>query len=1796
VESAGDRGGGGAHGGEPVMARKRFRLDMDLGSDSDSSTEQDALPRRGSRGRDPVQINPSASSPRHQPSPAAGQRQHQQCGDMTNNYRQIAQGENDDYGTTVRSSDFRSRGNSGGEVRWPPEDGKDAGRGWGPGGPYLDDARETIRFQSKFVTPDHAEPMQPPRLFGPPPMANTRPHTAVQNPYNPSAQVTPDSHHQTRRLTAEPARSSGSRSSSSSSTRGASAARSAGASAQETGGRDGYGSLGGAGEGRSSGLRKMPSLVGVKDVYPPELSRIWPFQDFNAIQSALFQTAAKSDKNVVISAPTGCGKTVVLEMAIARLWQESGGTLGNRKVIYISPIKALCQQTLDDWTAKFSPLGIRLAELTSDSTSGPSKGSVSLRDLASADVILTTPEKWDSITRRWKEHAFLVGTVALVLVDEVHTIGEERGATLEVILARMKMVSRSTEVVSMGLPASRMRFIALSATLPNANDFGSFLGAEVFRFGDEFRPVPLKTHVAGYPSGSNPFLFDRGLNNRVAGTVASLAVLVATTTLAMGVNLPARLVVIKGTNQYRGAQGYKEMPRSAILQMIGRAGRQGFDSSGVAVVMTSEGNKKALERLSAGQEAVESSLQAKLLEALNSELRNAGVIAMDEDEFSVQPTPHGVLFSRFMVRFESMKAILGVSENHGTRDILRVCAECDEVNVPLRRAEKRFLNDLNQKVRYPPPKKEVVRTPADKALVLLQAALEGLHLDDWTLRGEQTAMLDTSARLLGCCAESLAVAGRGGGLGCAVSLRLMRSVRLRLWMDAERGQLKQLPGVGDTMSGRLEASGIITLTDLGCSTSVKVDAITGRKHPFGNGIRHAALQLLSRALTASVSRQQMGDGRQELQVRVEPAFQTTDPFSDGYIEPPDDAYAPPPTGWRRNDTNFRLLVYHDGQESPSSSSPLMLFRKINREGMHSATLPVEIIAKDVTIHLWLICSGVCGMDVADVRIKPSSLDSRFASVADLRAIWSQNARRSANQEAQDEEDEADPVDGSAPASDRAGWSDWETNDKTPRKKQAGGNSTGGRGTSGAKRGRGGKSGGAGVGRGKGKGKGKGRAGVGVGSEGERQLDLASSFKAGALSEKRARAASGGGAGGGGAANPKPSEGMDRGELGAIGVSEAGDDLGIPPAPGRPAKRKAESDITAGTSTPAKQPGNGRTWGSKGRGSGSVTCSDIGTYHPNGTAMRTVLRHKGSELNMSSSVEVDRLGRNSNTSSSPSPRTIANMGPRWLSAGLAAPGGSASSRRVSAGRRGNTSTSALDVGEGSEWGPAVELFSESYDLTAGSPEDALGAGQSWEQRANTSGNEWVGNHTARGAGAGAGQVPIEHTLPLTHKQPPERVMHPLPTAASSHTPSASSGRARAARSWVDVSRQQGKGRHAVPGVGRAVGVGEPPGDERAWGGARTQQEDEDRNRFIARGAKGRGDHDARVRGPSTLSPPVGGYGGAASGSSGGGGGGRCWKAREITSSFFDRGDVEHSNKGANLETRKPAMATLVDGNRFGPNQPVGSGEPTSSWRPTALPAAVGRNEAASQCSGPYPNSSLPPSTKRGVTDGRGSGRGGEEAGVGGAPTVTTNSRGFHASPLTLASTDSISTTVSRRGGDQRAQSRQRVSAPPSTGSRMTGSQAGGAHGGRRAAAGGPGRGWPQGTEEGRRRFQSHGAAGGAVRRGEQMQEDGGGWFGQHPTTADRGDINISHGNKAYGPGGAGAEVTGGPTRRDARARTPETGPTAADGDVSAPAGQFSAGCSGGGGGFGGRGEDAGVAGGAVALENVATKLDFHTVFD
>lgn len=68
----------------------------------------------------------------------------------------------------------------------------------------------------------------------------------------------------------------------------------------------------------------------------------------------------------------------------------------------------------------------------------------SLKAVASSHLIITTSEKWDAVTRRWKEHIYLLGNVALLMVDEVHMLGDkDRGATLESIICRMKTVRKA---------------------------------------------------------------------------------------------------------------------------------------------------------------------------------------------------------------------------------------------------------------------------------------------------------------------------------------------------------------------------------------------------------------------------------------------------------------------------------------------------------------------------------------------------------------------------------------------------------------------------------------------------------------------------------------------------------------------------------------------------------------------------------------------------------------------------------------------------------------------------------------------------------------------------------------------------------------------------------------------------------------------------------------------------------------------------------------------------------------------------------------------------------------------------------------------------------------------------------------------------------------------------------------------------------------------------------------------------------------------------------------------------------
>ncbi len=78
------------------------------------------------------------------------------------------------------------------------------------------------------------------------------------------------------------------------------------------------------------------------------------------------------------------------------------------------------------------------------------------------------------MTRKWRDHKSLVQLVRLFLIDEVHQLNDEtRGPTMEAIVSRMKTIRSSLQWEGNASRASELRFIAVSATMPNISDVSS---------------------------------------------------------------------------------------------------------------------------------------------------------------------------------------------------------------------------------------------------------------------------------------------------------------------------------------------------------------------------------------------------------------------------------------------------------------------------------------------------------------------------------------------------------------------------------------------------------------------------------------------------------------------------------------------------------------------------------------------------------------------------------------------------------------------------------------------------------------------------------------------------------------------------------------------------------------------------------------------------------------------------------------------------------------------------------------------------------------------------------------------------------------------------------------------------------------------------------------------------------------------------------------------------------------------------------------------------------------------------
>ncbi len=186
---------------------------------------------------------------------------------------------------------------------------------------------------------------------------------------------------------------------------------------------------------------------GIKRLFPPQVE---------AIRRGLF-----GRRNMVIAIPTASGKTLIAELAMVKEVLEGG------KCLYTVPLRALANEKFEEFR-RWEEIGIEVGIATGDYESKDEW-------LSNRDIVVATAEKADSLLRN---RASWIRDVTCLVVDEIHLIDSaNRGAVLEVLIAKMRRIN------------PELRIIALSATIPNAEEIAEWLDAELVR--SDWRPVPL---------------------------------------------------------------------------------------------------------------------------------------------------------------------------------------------------------------------------------------------------------------------------------------------------------------------------------------------------------------------------------------------------------------------------------------------------------------------------------------------------------------------------------------------------------------------------------------------------------------------------------------------------------------------------------------------------------------------------------------------------------------------------------------------------------------------------------------------------------------------------------------------------------------------------------------------------------------------------------------------------------------------------------------------------------------------------------------------------------------------------------------------------------------------------------------------------------------------------------------------------------------------------------------------------------------------------------------------------------
>ncbi|MFL6142179.1 MAG: DEAD/DEAH box helicase [Labedaea sp.] len=377
---------------------------------------------------------------------------------------------------------------------------------------------------------------------------------------------------------------------------------------------------------------------------PEQWLQYLPFAGFNPAQAQAAPVVLGGRQHVVVTAPTGAGKTVVGMLAALKAILDEG-----RKAVWLVPQRSLTDE-LDRELATWRAQGLRVERLSGEFA-------IDAERVREADLWVATTEKFEAICRGASLRAALE-QVGCLVVDEIHLLGDTvRGPLLEALLARVRGAN------------SPVRIVGLSATAANADEVAGWLGAQLVDV--TWRPSRLTWQLPLIPASSDrraqnaarmrlataittmitadggSVLVFCGSKRNVRATALDIAatrgaetkgvdpddlarvhqictatrvgihykdwdhkrdaerafrdrdfdVLVATTTVAAGVNLPARAVVVRDTEI-----GVNHLNTATVQQMFGRAGRIGAgETEGWAYLIADENERPRWQaRLVAG--------------------------------------------------------------------------------------------------------------------------------------------------------------------------------------------------------------------------------------------------------------------------------------------------------------------------------------------------------------------------------------------------------------------------------------------------------------------------------------------------------------------------------------------------------------------------------------------------------------------------------------------------------------------------------------------------------------------------------------------------------------------------------------------------------------------------------------------------------------------------------------------------------------------------------------------------------------------------------------------------------------------------------------------------------------------------------------------------------------------------------------------------------------------------------------------------------------------------------------------